>query len=433
MKIKQILIVISILLVASIVGYNFGISKTGSFKSILESSEEHHSPPSVVIEPGSAVETASYIIFKDDEGWIYAKNGDTGEIEFKDTDASCVINTAISQLKNGGKIFIKAGTYTISNSIDFGVKSIILEGEGWGYGTTRYPYEHPVTLLQTDKGNLADYVIKAGSTSNYAWGIQIRNLGIYGNWDESCLGGIYFENVGFSVIENVYIAGLLKTDAGSEARGICMNRSNNLDANHNQIRNVWMRRCAIGIEFKSLSQGHHIHGLTIWGNADAKTLYGIVLDNSNGNRFWGTNIGSLRNSNSVAIWLKNKSDRNRFYNPRFENDYGFIKIDLGADDNLFHGGIFGTLESGGYKVSNSGSGNVFENMWGFVTENSGTVTGTSPITVTHGLVGTPNVVTVTPTSDAGDFYVTNEGDTTFQIAFDGGGTKTFYWHAVYKP
>jgi len=81
---KKSLLILSIVFICIsflFIGYNFGISKTGSFKSILESSEEHHSPPSVIIEPGSAVETASYIIFKDDEGWIYAKNGDTGEIE----------------------------------------------------------------------------------------------------------------------------------------------------------------------------------------------------------------------------------------------------------------------------------------------------------------------------------------------------------------
>jgi len=94
MKVKQVLIIIFALIVASYIGYNFGVNRTGSFKDVLESNEEHHSPPSVVIEPGSAVEAASYIIFHDDEGFVYAKSGDTGEIVNSDTDAATVINWA---------------------------------------------------------------------------------------------------------------------------------------------------------------------------------------------------------------------------------------------------------------------------------------------------------------------------------------------------
>jgi len=91
-----ILLILFICVSFLFIGYNFGISKIGSFKDLIESSEEHNSPPPVVIEPGSAVETASYIIFHDDEGFVYAKNGDTGKIEFSGTDASDVINDVLA-------------------------------------------------------------------------------------------------------------------------------------------------------------------------------------------------------------------------------------------------------------------------------------------------------------------------------------------------
>jgi len=57
-----------------------------------------------------------YIIFKDGD-YVLAKNGRMGRIEFKDTDAATVIQSAIDALSNGGKIFIKAGTYIIRSPI----------------------------------------------------------------------------------------------------------------------------------------------------------------------------------------------------------------------------------------------------------------------------------------------------------------------------
>ncbi len=93
----------------------------------------HHSPPTVTVEKGSAIEEANYIVFKDDEGLYYAKNGSTGEIHFASTNASYVINSALAALNNtgAGKVFLKAGTYNIDTtiSIPYGV---YLEGQGMG-------------------------------------------------------------------------------------------------------------------------------------------------------------------------------------------------------------------------------------------------------------------------------------------------------------
>jgi len=121
---KKSLLILLILFISIsflFIGYNFGISKTGSFKDILESSQEHHSPPSVIIEPGSGVEEASYIIFHDDETPknYYAKNGKTGEIEFQGTDASQIINWCRGNLADGGVIFLRNGNYSITTPLLF--------------------------------------------------------------------------------------------------------------------------------------------------------------------------------------------------------------------------------------------------------------------------------------------------------------------------
>lgn len=49
--------------------------------------------------------TADYIIFKDGN-YVCAKNGKTGKIEFKDTNAASVIQNTINVLDSGGSIFI---------------------------------------------------------------------------------------------------------------------------------------------------------------------------------------------------------------------------------------------------------------------------------------------------------------------------------------
>ncbi len=80
--------------------------------------------PSTIIEAGSNVDTASYIIFQDSEK-VYAKNGMTGKIEFHGSDASGVIQSVINALSTtGGKIFIKAGTYILSTKATHTIASL---------------------------------------------------------------------------------------------------------------------------------------------------------------------------------------------------------------------------------------------------------------------------------------------------------------------
>jgi len=186
MKRKQILIVISILLVASIVSYNFGVNRTGSFTDIL-GGQEHHSPPSVVIEPGSAVEEASYIIFKDDEGLVYAKNGDTGEVEYQDTNAATVINWALSSLTPGRtwreKIVLK-GNFTLTDSDSNGY-CIDLTNQDYTILDMYQAYftltdNQDATLFYSGSGGVTNLVIQGGeidgnkANNNAGYGLNLR-------------------------------------------------------------------------------------------------------------------------------------------------------------------------------------------------------------------------------------------------------------------
>lgn len=78
---------------------------------------EWQSPPTTVIEQGSGMEAASYIVFTDDSGNYYAKSGDNGEIYFSGTDAATVINNAIDEA-DSSMVVIKEGLFEITDNID---------------------------------------------------------------------------------------------------------------------------------------------------------------------------------------------------------------------------------------------------------------------------------------------------------------------------
>jgi len=85
----------------------------------------------ITIEPNSFQTEASYVIFKDGTT-IKARNGTTGAIDYSGTDASTVIQSAINALgTSGGKIFIKAATYSLTSDLS-PVSSLVIEGEGSG-------------------------------------------------------------------------------------------------------------------------------------------------------------------------------------------------------------------------------------------------------------------------------------------------------------
>jgi len=85
----------------------------------------------------NGTETADYIMFTDGTTY-FAKNGTTGLIDFSNTALHLVFNDIRNELDptrtlkgHGGKIFMKAGNYTLTtNRLVFNVDDLWLQGAG---------------------------------------------------------------------------------------------------------------------------------------------------------------------------------------------------------------------------------------------------------------------------------------------------------------
>lgn len=133
----------------------------------------------------------SYFIYTDGST-TYLKNGMTGRIDFNSTDAALVINSAVGNLTNGGKVFIRNGSYTIS-PITISNDNIIFEMESWN------------TVLTLKAGTN-----QAAITVSSANGVIIRGGKIDGNKTYQSVtavrtGGIVIDDSTNCVVENIYV------------------------------------------------------------------------------------------------------------------------------------------------------------------------------------------------------------------------------------
>lgn len=185
--------------------------------------------------------------------------------------------------------------------------------------------------------------------------------------------------------------------------------------------------------------GHIILGNTIY-KASGSGIYvdsvddtvissNIVYDNNQND---GGNIPAINidgNSKNITVI------GNRAYDDQVvkTQDYGLAIVST-ADFIQVVGNDFDGNSDGSVRITTSGTHLDFNNNKGFVTENSGSSSVTTGATVSHGLAGTPTSVTISAgATGVTDLYVSAFGSSTFTINFGGGGTKTFYWYAEYRP
>ena len=128
------------------------------------------------------ISTALYIVYTDGSKY-YAKNGDTGMIEFVDTDISNLLQNVINALYQrygGGRIFIKRGIYYPTKSIIIpdGMK-LIVEGEE---NNTIFRYTDSYILFYHDPYCIDDYWLKqvtcTQTTPSWSSVVVFRNLKI---------------------------------------------------------------------------------------------------------------------------------------------------------------------------------------------------------------------------------------------------------------
>jgi len=119
-----------------------------------------------VIEPGSNVGTADYVLFKDGSTY-YAKNGTTGAISFSGISFYTIINDAIDALSGSGLIFMRLGTYALSSDLVIETSGIRIEGTA----SSGSKFATPTTLTTNIVGNV---IIRAEN-------VKLAHLNVYGD------------------------------------------------------------------------------------------------------------------------------------------------------------------------------------------------------------------------------------------------------------
>ncbi|MHC3130048.1 MAG: right-handed parallel beta-helix repeat-containing protein [Candidatus Bathyarchaeota archaeon] len=133
---------------------------------------------SAKIQNGTLTAESSFLIWKDGSTY-YAKNGSTGAIQHFGTNATAVINNAISSLPTGGLVFLRDATYNIDGTITVVEKlNINIIGESW---------ETKINLTQNSSTDMMKI-----SNSNFT---TIKSLYFQGNRDSQTSGrGIVVHN-----------------------------------------------------------------------------------------------------------------------------------------------------------------------------------------------------------------------------------------------
>jgi parallel beta-helix repeat protein len=439
----------------------------------------NHDTASVSQSGDHSILETSYLIWTDNSK-VYAKNGLTGTIDYSQADAATVINNAVTATHNrgGGIVFIKSGTYSICSSII--MKSYVtLEGEGWG--------EQKASTILRLADNVNNDVIKTPQQKNYH--ITVRNLQIDGNQHHQTAGsGIHIYATDRPTIEHVMIK-------WCHGRGIFIEG----DSNGNvtiapTIKSVFVWGCgkegifvaATDALIQSVDVGHDY---LLDGTASALYLYwahksivadsffwgaehGIYIDQTNSVLVTGCRVDYNRHDGIVLYCSSNNViDGNEIvHNSQYSISYAdgiyligsetipcanntisnnFIGEDTTTqqchryaineeapycDDNFIIGNNLHCSYS--EKIRWNGQHSIVSSNIGYVTENSGTATGTSPIYVAHGLSESPTCVTISVKGETP--YQTswvNLNSTYIAIYHNAGEGIAIKvtWHAEYRP
>jgi hypothetical protein len=203
-RLKQVLVLGIVVLAVFSIGYFVGLTaaQTGT----------------ITIEPASFQTEASYIVFTDGTT-IKARNGKTGAIDFSGSDASTVIQSAINALTNGGKIFIKSGTYQLSTRLTL-ISNLSLEGED----------KYTTILFMLPNQPASTHMLFAASKEN----IEIKNLQFDSNQANQPNSPQYI--ISFSEVTNVTVDNCILKNAKSI--GICLDTQTATNVMKNIIKNV---------------------------------------------------------------------------------------------------------------------------------------------------------------------------------------------------
>ena len=436
-----------------------------------------------VIEPGSMVSGASYIVFADGSNY-YVRNGRTGEIQFSGTDAGQVINSAINALPSGaGSIQLTEGTFNVGSTIN--LKSYVtLEGQGAGVtrlsavgGITTAVVKIPATTggNWTAWVNLRSLQIAAnsipgvsciyveGNISERAESVTLEHLDLrdsiaYGikidmlfrsHFDDiyifNVANGIFWDDVssgtgGNSRLDHIFVQLGQNNGVGLEFKGC-----EHLSMDRIQVSPTGVQTGLVGLKFTSV----HLANAS---QIDLEGMFtGIIIDGANtgfeASQDVTIDTGYVHSGSpsGKGIFVKQNALRSNLLRLVIDGlGSGGAKASIGIDDDVIaveggsryrdcHVKNFNTLVD---RVANNSS--TFSNTAGYSTENSGTATipnGSSSLTFVHSLAATPSVVVVTPQGNpgSGGVWVSAKDGANITVSRSGtSGDLPFYWRAEVK-
>ena len=254
----------------------------------------------------------NYIIYKEDNSdYVVAKNGRTGEVEFKDTDAASVLLNTISHMESGERLYIASGEYDISQTIVID-KGITISGAGAGVNGTVFKQTADVNVIEIAE-NVSNVVIEkirftTGLTNPTTDAIRVKGSmnAIRDVYIEKFYNGIYLYGNG-SVTPRVYCYFILIENAVIQD---CLNDG----ITHEESEPLFTSNFTL-INVRSIHNGRHgaylsRHCVVIGGEYSYNGGAGIAF-----------NHGAGPNTNFVATFAEGNGSGN------FSgNSFGFVGI-----------------------------------------------------------------------------------------------------------
>ncbi len=314
---------------------------------------EHHSPPSVIIEPGSSVEVSSYIVFHDDDTPknYYAKNGSTGAIDYSGTNASQIIQNVMDALTSGRtwreKVVLK-GSFEINTTIIVPSHTEIVI-----YGMLR----------------LADAAVQHILTLDHVEDVKIVGGKLDGNKESFGEAALYthVRPISTNSSSRIIIEYIEIVDSVEDGiYGLYLNDS-------------IINRCNITNSFEA--------GLAILGGSRNIITHCHFENNSDP----AVATDGLRIVGQVTAIAEN----NLIFSNSFKNniDYDLELAQYTQDNYVLFNTFLSTTNTG---FINEDGSNIIKNNPEYVTENSGTTTVANNGWFAHELATTPTAVTLTP-------------------------------------
>jgi len=426
--------------IALIIAFFVGLVLGGAIVYSQSSNEN------ITIVSGSFTETASYVIFKVGDT-IYAKNGTTGEIEYSGTDASQVINNAISSASSsgGGVIFLKAGIYTISSPI-------IMKENVRLCGETDSKIAQPAVQIKasaTFSGNamvITEYTYVSDDNSPVALTQSPELFDLSLNGENNVEVGVNFTNVDTARFERVRISGV-STCIAIEYYGELP-----IPASGSTYNGFFIEKCILLATNTSIYAEYATQSWIVncWFVSGANRHIDLLCCNKiriignelNPFKICGIHLADTTNDKTSDIiisenWLYTSYDA-KYFSFDLGNNANTKRIKI--DDNIlcytaatrpnktdFPDGIPQS------SFSNNIGVNSYSEQWGNATISAGS----SSVTVYHNLLRAPHGVVVTSSNatSTGDVWATNFADGSFVIQCENTVSEdtVVYWFAWTYP